>query len=140
MMLWMEDKYTELQTMYPSDQNAGILHQQIEEHTVCACVCMCVCICVCAHAYYSLSLPSSPFTLLSIFPSLLPHLSLIPQAFIHEATAKQPEYDTLLADGRNLLQLAHPKAVPVLQDKLHHLKWRWVNLHGQIGQPCHQAF
>ena len=44
MMLWMEDKYTELQTMSPPDEDASVLQQQIEEHTVCACVCMCVCV------------------------------------------------------------------------------------------------
>ena len=44
MMLWMEDKYTELQTMSPPDEDASVLQQQIEEHTVCACVCMCICV------------------------------------------------------------------------------------------------
>jgi len=31
--------------------------------------------------------------------------------------AKQPEYNTILADGQNLLQLTHPKAVSVLQNE-----------------------
>ena len=65
---------------------------------------------------------------------LLISLSL-PQTFSHEVTAKQPEYDTILADGQNLLQLAHPKAVPVLQTKLQDLEQRWLDLRGRIGQP-----
>ena len=136
MMLWMEDKCKELQTMPPPDQDASILNQQIKEHWVCVCVCVCV-LCVCACAYTCISLSSSPFTLPCIFPFPLAYLSLISQAFFHEANAK---YDTLLADGLNLLQLAHPNAVPVLQDKLHHLEQRLVDLCGRIGQPCHQAF
>ena len=38
MMLWMEDKCTELQTMSPPDEDASVLQQQIEEHKVCVCV------------------------------------------------------------------------------------------------------
>jgi len=47
-------------------------------------------------------------------------------------TAKKPEYDTLLADGQNLLQLAHPKAVSVLQMKLHNLEQGWLDFHGHM--------
>ena len=76
------------------------------------------------HEVYSLSpplpSPSLPFSLspslpLSLSPSLISpfcllHLSSflplsLPQAFSHEVTAKKPEYDPILADSQNLLQL-----------------------------------
>ena len=57
------------------------------------------------HMQVALSLsPSliSPFCLLHLSSFLPPSL---PQAFSHEVAAKKPEYDTILADGQNLLQL-----------------------------------
>ena len=62
------------------------------------------------------------------------HNTHFPQAFSHEVTAKQPEYDKVLADGQNLLQLAHPKAVAVLQSKQHQLERKWVDLRGRVGE------
>jgi len=67
-----------------------------------------------------------------LFYLLIP-LSL-PQVFSHEVTVEKPEYDTILADGLNLLQLAHPKAVSVLQLKLHNLEQGWLDHSGHIGQ------
>jgi len=49
-------------------------------------------------------------------------------------TDKKPEYDTILADGQNLLQLAHPKAVSVLQLKLHNLEQGRLDFRGHIGK------
>ena len=63
---------------------------------------------------------------------LLIPLSL-PQAFSHEVTAEKPECDTILADSQNLPQLAHPKAVSVLQMKLHNLEHGWLDFRGHIG-------
>jgi len=68
---------------------------------------------------------------------LLIPLSL-PQAFSHEVTAEKPECDTILADGQNLLQLAHTKTVSVLQMKLHNLEQGRLDLCGHIGQPLHK--
>jgi len=58
----------------------------------------------------------------------------LPQAFSREVTAEKPEYDTIPADGQNLLQLAHPKAVSVLQMKLHNLEQGWLDFRAHIGQ------
>ena len=57
------------------------------------------------------------------------------QAFGQELTARQPEYNRVLAEGQNLLQLAHPRAVPVLQSKLQQLERTWVDLRGKVGEP-----
>ena len=47
---------------------------------------------------------------------------------------RQPQYDKVNSDGENLLQLAHPAAVPVLQGKLQHLGRKWVDLRGRMGK------
>ena len=57
------------------------------------------------------------------------------QAFGQKVTARQPEYDHVLAEGQNLLQLAHPRAVPVLQSKLQQQERTWVDLRGKVGEP-----
>jgi len=62
----------------------------------------------------------------------------LPQAFSHEVTVKKPEYNTILADDQNLLQLAHPKAVSVLQMKLHNLEQGGLDFRAHIGQPLHK--
>lgn len=49
-------------------------------------------------------------------------------------TARQPELDKVLNDGQGLLQVAHPKAVPVLQSKLQQMEHKWVELRGHIGE------
>ena len=54
-------------------------------------------------------------------------------------TARQPEYDHVLAEGQNLLQLAHPRAVPVLQSKLQQLERTWVDLRGKVGEAYQSA-
>ena len=47
-MLWMDAQSEDLQMQHPSDEDASVLQQQIEEHKVCvlggcsACVSMCV--------------------------------------------------------------------------------------------------
>lgn len=56
------------------------------------------------------------------------------QALTQEVTARQPQYDKVNSDGSNLLQLAHPVAVPVLQGKLQHLGRKWVDLRGRMGE------
>ena len=70
------------------------------------------------------------------------YLLIIPlsltQAFSHEVTAKKPECDTILADGQNLLQLAHPKAVSVLQMKLHNLEQVMVGSPWPHRSPLHK--
>jgi len=63
----------------------------------------------------------------------------LPQAFSQEVTARQPEYDHVLAEGQNLLQLAHPRAVPVLQSKLQQLERAWVDLRGKVGEAHESA-
>ena len=49
-------------------------------------------------------------------------------------TTRQPDFDKVLGDGQGLLQVAHPKAVPVLQSKLQQLEHKWVDLRGRIGE------
>ena len=56
------------------------------------------------------------------------------QALTQEVTARQQQYDKVNGDGQNLLQLAHPAAVPVLQGKLQHLGRKWVDLRGRMGE------
>ena len=78
---------------------------------------------LCLHCSFLLSLLSSPSPILCLL-----------QAFSQEVTARQPEYDHVLAEGQNLLQLAHPRAVPVLQSKLQQLERTWVDLRGKVGE------
>ena len=68
--------------------------------------------------------------------NILPLLVLL-QAFNQEVTAKQPECDHVLAEGQNLLQLAHPRAVPLLQSKLQQLERAWVDLRGKVGESVY---
>ncbi len=49
-------------------------------------------------------------------------------------TSRQPNFDQVSGDGQNLLAVAHPKAVPVLQSKLQQLERKWVELRGHIGE------
>ena len=56
------------------------------------------------------------------------------QVFSQEVTARQPEYDRVLASGHRLLQLAHPRAVPVLHSMLQQLEHAWVDLRGEVGE------
>ena len=50
--------------------------------------------------------------------------------------AKQPEYDGVLAEGQQLLQLAHPRAMAVLQSHLQQLETAWVELRGRVGESA----
>ena len=61
------------------------------------------------------------------------------QAFTQEVTAKQPDYDRVMAEGQNLLQLAHPRAVPVLQSHLQQLERAWLDLRGRVGEQSRNA-
>ena len=56
------------------------------------------------------------------------------QVFSQDVTARQPEYDRVLASGHSLLQLAHPRAVPVLHSMLQQLEHAWVDLRGKVGE------
>ena len=76
--------------------------------------------------------PSLPPSLPS--PSIHPSHITPPQAFSQEIAGRQPEFDKILATGHNLLQLAHPRAVPVLQSKLQQLERNWVDLRGRVGE------
>ncbi len=47
---------------------------------------------------------------------------------------RQPDFEKVLGDGQNLLAVAHPKAVPILQSKLQQLRQKWMQLRGHIGE------
>ena len=108
LVLWIDAQSAELESQPPPDEDASILQQQIEDHKVKKC-----------------------------HPSLKKILfdrSFFVQALTHEVTARQPQYDTVNSDGQNLLQLAHPVAVPVLKDKLQLLGRKWLDLRGRMGK------
>lgn len=72
----------------------------------------------------------------SLYPlslSLPPILSLS-QERSQNVTSRQPDFDQVLGDGQNLLAVAHPKAVPILQSKLQRLERKWMELRGHIGE------
>lgn len=60
---------------------------------------------------------------------------MCPQAVVQEVTARQPDYDKVCSDGTNILQLSHPQAVPVLENRLQHLERKWLNLRKKLGKP-----
>ena len=93
--------------MAPPDEDASVLQQQIEETKVTLPRCQSIYDC-----------------------DLLATL----QAFSQEVTAKQPEYDRVMAEGQNLIQLAHPRAVALLQSHLQQLERAWVDLRGRVGE------
>ncbi len=78
---------------------------------------------------YSLD-PFSP----SPSPPLTPSSLSFSQEISQSVTSRQPNFDQVLGDGQNLLAVAHPKAVPVLQSKLQQLERKWVELRGHIGE------
>ena len=58
----------------------------------------------------------------------------LPQEVSQDVTVRQPDFEKVLGDGQNLLAVAHPKAVPILQSKLQQLRQKWMQLRGHIGE------
>ena len=59
-----------------------------------------------------------------------------PQALVQEVAARQPDYDKVFSKGKHILQLAHPRAVPILESKLQQLERKWLDLRGKLGKSC----
>ena len=52
---------------------------------------------------------------------------------MQEIANKQPEYESVCSDGKNILRLAHPQAVAPLESKLQQLQHKWLDLRGKLG-------
>ena len=57
------------------------------------------------------------------------------QAYSDEILAKQPEIDKVLEKGEQLLKEAHPDAVPILQNMIQELQYRWKKLN-KMASDC----
>ncbi len=55
------------------------------------------------------------------------------QVLVQEVATKQPDFDKVCSEGKSILQLAHPQAVPVLDSKLQQLEKKWHDLRGKMG-------
>lgn len=63
--------------------------------------------------------------------------SLSPQALVQEIATKQPDYDSVCSDGKNILRLAHPQAVGMLDGQLQQLEKKWLDLRSKLGKSLH---
>ena len=61
-------------------------------------------------------------------------LPLCVQAFVTELNAKHAELDAALICGRQILDLAHVEAVPIVQAKVHELDKKWSKLKTAAGE------
>ena len=61
-------------------------------------------------------------------------LNFLVQVLAQEVAAKQPDDDKVFSAGKNILQLAHPQAVPILDGKLQQLEKKWLDLRGKLGR------
>ena len=139
LMQWMDENLDHLSDPAPPSDNPNKLDKQIQDQKVsvdvwmclygCGCACMdvdvlvwmCGCGCACMDVWMC--------DLLFDTSCMLPL-----QDFVASIHSKQPELEKALECGRDILEMAHPRASPVVQAMMHDLDLKWSKLKTTAGK------
>ena len=121
LMQWMDENLDHLSDPAPPSDNPNKLDKQIQDQKVSVDVWMCGCGCACMDVWMC--------DLLFNTSCMLPL-----QDFVASIHSKQPELEKALECGRDILEMAHPRASPVVQAMMHDLDLKWSKLKTTAGK------